>query len=161
MGREIERKFLVTGDGWRGLATAAARYEQFYLFAGADRSLRVRIADGRSARLTLKTGRGLSRGEFEYDIPLDDAEALRETALGAVVAKTRHFVPSGGHTIEVDVYEGALAGLVTAEIELEDEAERFDRPDFLGREVTDEPAYLNQTLALAGLPVEAGEPEGR
>ncbi|MCE7028842.1 CYTH domain-containing protein [Jiella avicenniae] len=148
MAREIERKFLLEGDGWRPHAHSARRLEQFYLFAGDDRSCRVRITDGASAKLTIKMGRGLSRGEFEYDIPLDDAEILRQSALGRIVEKTRHLVPNGRHTIEIDVYEGALAGLVVAEIELADEDESFERPEFLGAEITGDARYLNQTLAL-------------
>ncbi|NDW03747.1 CYTH domain-containing protein [Jiella pacifica] len=148
MAREIERKFLLAGDGWRPHAHSAKRLEQFYLFAGEDRSCRVRITDGASAKLTLKTGRGLSRGEFEYDIPLEDAETLRDSALGRVIEKTRHLVANGRHTIEIDVYEGALDGLIVAEIELTDEDESFEHPDFLGAEVTGDERYLNQTLAL-------------
>ena len=154
MAREIERKFLLEGDGWRPLAHSGKRFEQFYLFAGEDRSCRVRITDGASAKLTIKTGRGLSRGEFEYAIPLDDAETLRASALGRILEKTRHLVANGRHTIEVDVYEGVLDGLVVAEIELSDENESFERPDFLGVEITGDERYLNQTLALR----EQGEP---
>ena len=152
MAREIERKFLLDGDGWRKLAHSAKRLEQFYLFAGEDRSCRVRITDGASAKLTLKIGRGLSRGEFEYDIPLMDAETLRESALGRIIEKTRHLVKNGPHTIEIDVYEGALSGLLVAEIELGDENESFERPDFLGAEVTGDERYLNQTLAFRDRP---------
>ncbi len=152
MAREIERKFLLKDDSWRPLAHASRRLEQFYLFASEDRSCRVRVTDAVSAKLTLKTGRGVSRGEFEYDIPLEDAEALRESAIGRVVEKTRHLVKNGRHTIEIDVYDGALAGLAVAEIELGDEKEEFERPDFLGAEVTGDARYLNQTLALHGRP---------
>lgn len=148
MAREIERKFLLAGDGWRPHAHSAKRLEQFYLFAGDDRSCRVRITDGASAKLTIKMGRGLSRGEFEYDVPLEDAEALRASALGRIVEKTRYLVANGRHTIEIDVYEGILDGLVVAEIELAGEDESFERPDFLGAEVTGDARYLNQTLAL-------------
>ncbi|MBP0618050.1 CYTH domain-containing protein [Jiella mangrovi] len=154
MGQEIERKFLVGSDGWRDRAVSARRFEQFYLFAGEDRSCRVRITDGSSARLTLKTGRGISRGEFEYEIPLEDAEALRLAAIGTPIEKTRHLVPNGANTIEMDVYHGALDGLVVAEIELASEDETFERPDFLSIEVTGDPRYLNQTLALRGRPAD-------
>ena len=161
MGREIERKFLVANDDWRDQAGNAKRFAQFYLFADEDRSCRVRITDNASARLTLKTGRGISRGEFEYDIPLEDAEALREAAIGTVIAKTRHLVPNGRHVLEVDVYHGVLDGLVVAEIELESEDQAFERPDFLGRELTGDPRYLNQSLALHGRPDEDDDPAER
>lgn len=152
MGREIERKFLVASEGWRERAGLVRRFEQFYLFASDDRSCRVRITDGASARLTLKTGRGVRRGEFEYDIPLEDAEDLRASAVGTVIDKTRHHVASGPHTIEIDVYHGSLDGLVVAEIELGSEDEAFERPDFFGAEVTGDADYLNQSLALRGRP---------
>lgn len=156
MAREIERKFLVTHDGWREAATSARRLEQFYLFVADDRTCRARIAEGREARLTLKTGSGMNRGEFEYDIPLADAEALRDSAVGHIIEKTRHVVPNGPHEIEVDVYEGDLQGLVVAEIELGSEDESYDRPDFLGREVTSDTRYLNANLALHGRPDDDG-----
>lgn len=152
MGQEIERKFMVRNGGWRDAAERSMRFTQFYLFAAEDRSCRVRITDDVSARLTLKTGRGISRGEFEWDIPLSDAKALREAAIGTVIDKTRHLVPNGPHTIEVDVYHGALEGLVVAEIELSAEDEAFERPDFLGSELTGDHRYLNQSLALHGRP---------
>ncbi|MBO0662006.1 CYTH domain-containing protein [Jiella sp. MQZ9-1] len=152
MGREIERKFLVTDESWLPLATRSNAFSQFYLFAEADRSCRVRIVDRQFARLTLKTGDGIDRGEFEYDIPLDDAKALRASAVGRLIEKTRHFVPNGPHTIEVDVFHGGLTGLIVAEIELSDEAEAFTRPRFLGKEVSGDPRYLNRSLSLHGLP---------
>ena len=152
MAREIERKFLVASDDWRGAVTETARLAQFYLFARADASMRVRIKDRASARLTIKTGSGADRGEFEYDIPLADAEALRDSRVGKLVEKTRHIVPLGRWQVEVDVFEGDLAGLVLAEIELQDASEQPPLPAFLGREVTGDPRYLNARLALDGLP---------
>ncbi|MEF2554219.1 CYTH domain-containing protein [Aurantimonas sp. A2-1-M11] len=154
MGREIERKFLVANDGWRAQAVRATRLEQFYLFSREGASARVRISGGTTARLTIKTGSdGLSRGEFEYDIPLADAQELRESRIGALVEKTRHVVPlAGGFEVEVDVFAGALAGLVMAEIELAGIDDAPVLPDFLGREVTGNPRYFNSQLALEGLP---------
>jgi adenylate cyclase len=152
MAREIERKFLVANDDWRGAVVDVQRLEQFYLFARPDASMRVRIRDGASARLTIKTGSGTDRGEFEYDIPLEDAETLRESRIGNLVEKTRHVVPLGAWRVEVDVFEGALAGLVMAEIELDDATDAPPLPAFLGREVTGDPRYLNARLALDGLP---------
>ena len=154
MGLEIERKFLVAHDGWRAQAVGAARLEQFYLFSREGASVRVRISNGETARLTIKTGRdGLSRGEFEYDIPLKDALDLRESRVGNLVEKTRHIVPlEGGWQVEVDVFAGALAGLVMAEIELKTRGDAPSLPDFLGREVTGDARFFNSHLALEGLP---------
>ncbi|EAS50640.1 possible adenylate cyclase, conserved hypothetical protein with CYTH domain [Aurantimonas manganoxydans SI85-9A1] len=154
MGLEIERKFLVAHAGWRAQAVGAVRLEQFYLFSREDASVRVRIRDGRAARLTIKTGRdGLSRGEFEYDIPLQDAVELRESRVGKLVEKTRHIVPlEGGWQAEVDVFTGTLDGLVMAEIELKTMDDAPPLPDFLGREVTGDPRYFNAQLAVEGRP---------
>lgn len=152
MGREIERKFRVTGEDWRGQVSETHRLEQFYLFVPEDASVRVRIRDGASARLTIKTGSGIDRGEFEYDIPLDDAEALRASRVGIVVEKTRHIVPLGAFRVEIDVFAGALAGLVMAEIELQDASDAPDLPAYLGREVTGDARFANARLAIDGWP---------
>ncbi|WP_341482731.1 CYTH domain-containing protein [Aurantimonas marianensis] len=152
MGREIERKFRVTGEDWRGQVIETYRLEQFYLFVRENVSVRVRIRDGTSARLTIKTGGGMDRGEFEYEIPLSDAEALRESRVGIVVEKTRHIVPLGAFRVEIDVFAGALAGLVMAEIELRDASDRPDLPAFLGREVTGDARFTNARLAIDGRP---------
>ncbi|HDZ71473.1 MAG TPA: CYTH domain-containing protein [Aurantimonas coralicida] len=154
MGREIERKFQVTGEDWRGQISETQRLEQFYLVVREDASVRVRIRDRASARLTIKTGSGMDRGEFEYDIPLADAEALRASRVGAVVEKTRHIVPLGAFRVEIDVFEGALAGLVMAEIELRDASDKPDLPAYLGREVTGDARFTNARLALDGRPGE-------
>lgn len=152
MAREIERKFLVANDDWRDSVAERARLTQFYLFTRPDASMRVRIKDEASARLTIKTGSGADRGEFEYDIPLADAETLKDSRIGNLVEKTRHNVPLGAWQVEIDVFEGALAGLVLAEIELADLTDEPPLPAFLGREVTGDPRFLNARLALDGLP---------
>ena len=118
MVKEIERKFLVSGDGWRGLVEADIRIRQFYLAAAPGRSVRVRISDGASAKLTLKFGsKARERDEFEYPIPLAEAEEMLAFAIGRVIEKTRHHVRHRGHLYEVDVFGGMLAGLVVAELE--------------------------------------------
>lgn len=149
MSIEIERKFLVSGDGWKAEATSAREIRQAYIAQG-NASVRVRIVEGVSAMLTLKSMRdGEGRLEFEYGIPSDDAEALLALATGNVIAKRRHIVPATEQGLfwEVDVFEGRLAGLVVAEIELD----RMDRtialPDWVGREVTDDPRYYNERLS--------------
>ena len=147
MGVEIERKFLVEGEQWRDQVSRSARYRQAYLSNSGGVSVRVRIA-GEHANLNLKSATlDIARVEFEYEIPLTDAKALLNLATGNVIAKTRHFVECKGHTWEIDVFEGANAGLVVAEIELNSVDEDFAHPPWLGAEVSDDPRYYNVYLA--------------
>ncbi|MBB3951677.1 CYTH domain-containing protein [Aureimonas jatrophae] len=152
MGIEIERKFLVRDESWRSLADDGRAIRQFYIAMDKDVSVRLRVADGRQAWLTIKTGAGLSRGEYEYPVPVADAAGLEATRRGEVVAKRRFRVPHGELTVEIDVFEGALAPLVLAEIELPSEAHEIELPAFLDREVTGDGAYTNAALAAHGLP---------
>lgn len=148
MGVEIERKFLVINEDWRVQATANTELVQAYLAIEGAVSVRVRISDGERARLTLKAGDvGRVRSEFEYDIPLVDARELVELARPFTIEKTRYQVPIGEHVWEVDVFSGRHQGLVIAEIELCNAAESFAVPPWLGREVTEDAAYYNSTLA--------------
>ena len=157
MGIEIERKFRVVGDGWRARASRAVRMAQGYLNdlaaldSGRQRaSVRVRIA-GDAAYLNLKSREiGHTRQEFDYPVPVADAEALLALCVGGRIEKTRHYVEHAGHTFEVDEFTGENAGLVVAELELADADAPFDRPAWLGAEVTDEARYYN--LALADRP---------
>ncbi|WP_062378092.1 CYTH domain-containing protein [Demequina pelophila] len=151
MGIEIEVKHLVRDESWRDAATGSARMAQGYVASGDMRTVRVRIADS-EAWLTLKFGGGKARGEFEYAIPVEDARALLAHAEGTVIDKTRWYVPFEGHTWEVDEFHGDLAGLVTAELELESEDEDFPLPPWVGDDVTGRPEYLNSSLAANGLP---------
>lgn len=147
MGREIERKFLVR-EGWRPPATGGVRQRQGYLSVDPDRVVRVRRTS-RRAWLTIK-GRagGIVRTEFEYAIPGADAEAmLQSLCVGAVVEKTRYRIRHGGRVWEVDVFDGANAGLVVAEIELESPHAVPRLPRWLGEEVTADPRYLVVNLA--------------
>jgi adenylate cyclase len=148
MGREIERKFLLRDESWRSAVCRSARMRQAYLTDGGARaSVRVRIAD-RHATINIKSMQvGVSRDEFEYEIPLGDAEHLMTLCNGSDVSKTRHEIVHGGHTWEVDEFEGANAGLVVAEIELDDPAESFERPAWLGEEVSHDARYYNVALA--------------
>ena len=149
MGTETERKFRVTGDGWRAHADQGRHIRQAYLAIDDERQMRVRIVDGASATLTIKTGgAALSRGEFEYDIPAGDAAALIACCIGQPIEKTRYRVPAGGGlTWEIDRFEDRRDGLVIAEIELDGETADFDRPDWLGEEITGDPAFYNASLA--------------
>ncbi len=154
---EIERKFLVTGDGWRTAAHAVVPMAQGYINdqpamdSGAQRaSVRVRIA-GDAAHLNLKSRAvGHTRQEFEYPIPVADARALLALCVGGFIDKRRHLVTHAGHLWEVDEFLGDNAGLVVAEIELDDATESFAQPAWLGAEVTDAVRYYN--LALAARP---------
>ena len=148
MGIEIERKFLVTGDGWREQAATQTRFSQGYLSRDPARTVRVRIA-GDKAFLTIKGATcGATRAEFEYDVPVADAQALLALSDGPVVEKFRHLVPFEGMTWEVDEFLGANAGLVVAEIELVDEGQAFASPAWLGDEVTSDGRYVNANLAV-------------
>jgi adenylate cyclase len=144
---EIERKFLVTGDGWRH-GGAGERYCQGYIVSG-NVTVRVRRA-GAMAMLTIKgRPRGIVRSEFEYPIPVDDAEELLECMCRKpLVEKMRYEVPHGLHVWHVDEFGGKNAGLVLAEIELSRDDEAFARPDWIGREVTHEKKYRNSSRGM-------------
>lgn len=150
MALEIERKFLLAGDGWRALVTRSERMAQAYLtrqVAEQRCSVRIRIA-GEAAMLNIKSAeKGTTRQEFEYPVPLADAEALMALAGGAAIDKQRHYVPWGELTWEIDEFLGRNAGLIVAEIELPDAATGFDHPDWLGLEVSDDLRYYNSALA--------------
>ena len=148
MAIEIERKYLVRGEGWRSIATAEASIRQAYLASGDRSSTRVRIKNGSDATLTIKSKRAeLRRLEIEYPISVLDAEALLSLRMGGLIEKTRFTVPWQEHCWEVDVFTGANADLVIAEIELRHELERFDCPPWLGVEVTGQSQYYNGSLA--------------
>lgn len=154
MAIEIERKFLVIGNGWRDAAHEVMPMAQGYINdqaamdSGAMKaSVRVRIA-GDEAYLNLKSRElGHTRQEFDYAIPVDDARALLSLCVGGLVDKRRHYVNHEGHLWEVDEFLGDNAGLVVAEIELASADAPFARPDWIGTEVTDEPRYYNLALA--------------
>jgi adenylate cyclase len=147
MGIEIERSFLVEGRRWRAEIVDSEELEQGYL-AGGEVTVRVRVR-GDVARLTVKgPAKGLVRPEYEYPIPRRDArEMIDELCGGHVVRKTRHTVEVGGHEWVIDEFAGANAGLVLAEIELESADEDFERPRWLGQEVSDDLRYRNARLA--------------
>ncbi|HYW03126.1 MAG TPA: CYTH domain-containing protein [Gammaproteobacteria bacterium] len=147
MGREIERKFLVTGDGWRAEAEEWLDMRQGYLVLEGRSSVRVREA-GERAWLNIKSAElGVERREFEYPIPAADArEMLAHLCRHPLVEKRRHRVPVGDHVWEVDEFFGDNAGLVVAEIELGHPDEPFRRPPWLGREVSHEARYYNVRL---------------
>ena len=145
MAIEIERKFLIRGDGWR--SAPAIYFCQGYLNRDKNRTVRVRIA-GEQATLTIKgVSQGISRLEFEYAIPLDDARALLTLCEQPLIEKYRRVVDYQGKRWEIDEFLGDNQGLIVAEIELESESEPFDLPDWVGREVSDDPRYFNASLS--------------
>ncbi len=148
MGIEVERKFLVTGEAWREEVTSSSRVVQGYLAATDLATIRVR-AKGDRGFLTIK-GRsvGVTRAEYEYDIPLPDALAMLDSlAQGPVIDKVRHLVQVGEHVWEVDVFAGANAPLVMAEVELADVDEPVEIPPWAGTEVSDDLRFYNVNLA--------------
>ena len=147
MGVEIERKFLVEGDAWRADAGEGVFCRQGYLDSGKGTTVRVRIM-GTKAYLTIKGATsGITRSEFEYEIPFSDAESLLELCGDVVVEKTRYFITHGGNTWELDVFSGANNGLIMAEVELDSEEQPFELPDWAGTEVSTDPRYRNAHLA--------------
>lgn len=146
MAVEIERKFLVQGDAWR-LGAQGVRYVQGYLNRDKARTVRVRIA-GTQGFLTVKgESVGATRAEFEYPIPLADAQALLPLCEGPLIDKTRYAIAVGATLWEVDEFAADNAGLVLAEVELPSEAAAFERPSWLGMEVTHDARYFNSSLS--------------
>ncbi len=148
MGLEIERKFLLLNDSWREQVERRIEIQQGYLAQDERSAIRVRIF-GEQAHLNIKaTEDGIHRHEFEYGIPLEDARALFEHVVkGPVVEKVRHELPVGPHLWEIDEFLGANAPLVVAEIELASADEPFERPAWLGQEVSTDRRYYNSSLA--------------
>lgn len=147
MPLEIERKFLVVGE-YKSLATAKSRIVQGYICSARGRTVRVRLRDEKGY-LTIKgpsINNGLTRYEFEKEITIDEALSLLKLCEPGIIDKVRWLVPCGEHIIEVDEFHGDNEGLVVAEVELQDENETFERPGFLGEEVTGDRRYYNSNL---------------
>lgn len=146
MAREIERKFLVTGTAWKTLAPGTL-YRQGYLSSVAERTVRVRIA-GETAFLTVKgASQGITRTEFEYEIPVADASAMFALCERPLIEKTRRRIRFGSFTWDVDEFHGENAGLVLAEVELPGAGIQPDLPPWVGEEVSSDPRYFNVNLA--------------
>ncbi len=146
MAIEIERKFLVTGDAWRGVGRSTA-FRQGYLSTVKERTVRVRVA-GDQGSITIKgITIGATRTEFEYPIPLADANAmLDELCEQPIIEKTRHVVEFDGTIWEIDEFAGVNEGLIVAEVELDSADQEFTLPRWIGDEVTDDPRYFNANL---------------
>lgn len=148
MALEIERKFLVLDDSYKHEAFSKSHIQQGYICSERGRTVRVRIKD-EHAYLTIKgpsLNDGLSRYEFEQEIPLDDAHQLLQLCEPGIIDKTRWLVRSGRHTFEVDEFYGDNEGLVVAEVELSHENEPYEKPHFIGIEVTGDRRYYNSQL---------------
>lgn len=148
MAIETERKFTVVGDFMKDVQSAK-RITQGYICAEQGRTVRVRIA-GDEGYLTIKgpsDEKFWSRYEFEQKISLADAEELMKLCISGIIDKVRHYVPYGNHVWEVDVFRGENEGLIMAEIELSSENEIFERPDWIGREVSLDRRYYNSMLS--------------
>ena len=145
---EIERKFLLKDDSWRSQVNSSARIRQGYLAPVSKASVRVRV-DGERANINIKSATlGVRRMEYEYSIPVDEAEELLDQLCQTPqINKTRFKVEYAGHIWEIDEFYGDNEGLIVAEIELGDEAESFEKPDWVGEEVSGDPRYYNVNLA--------------
>ncbi len=145
---EIEKKFLVTGEQFKQDAEKQVRIVQGYLSTVPERTVRIRIK-GDTGYLTIKgigNDSGATRYEWEKEISITDAEDLLKICEDGVIDKTRFLVKSGQHTFEVDEFHGENEGLIVAEVELEDEAEAFDKPQWIAEEVTGQVKYYNSML---------------
>lgn len=146
MPKEIERKFLVIGEDWRG-KNAGIFYRQGYLSTQRDCSVRIRAGEGKGY-LTIKgETHGAVRDEFEYEIPIEDAnELLSKFCRHPLIEKKRYEIQHKGLGWEIDEFTGENEGLVVAEVELADENEKIDLPEWIGEEVTGDPKYYNVNL---------------
>ncbi len=146
---EIERKFLVTSDSFKKESYSKKRIIQGYLNSNPQRTVRVRIKEDK-AYLTIKglsNDSGMTRFEWEKEIPVEEAQILLQLCEKGVIDKTRFDIKVGPHTFEVDEFHGDNEGLVMAEIELESESELFEKPEWLGKEVTNNERYYNSFLS--------------
>ena len=147
MATETERKYLVKSE-FRHLVVKEITITQFYLSIDPDKTIRLRIADDK-AYLTIKSRfrkESITRSEWEFSIPFSDANEILHVCLPGKIVKTRYLIPSGNHTFEVDVFHDKNEGLIIAEIELSSEDEQFEKPDWLGEEVTGKQEYYNVNL---------------
>lgn len=147
MAQEIERKFLLKNDAWRKQVMRSQFLRQGYLASDNSVAVRVRIA-GDKGFLTVKSAQaGRTRSEYEYIIPISDAQSMLDELCSHVLEKTRHWVSYGAHTWEIDVFEGANMGLILAEVELETDDETVEIPPWISEEVTEQRRYYNAELA--------------
>lgn len=146
MATEIERKFLVKGDTWKSQIYASKQIVQGYLSLVPERTVRVRLSGAKGVLTVKGKSEGISRAEFEFEIPKEEAGQLLRICEGSLINKTRYFIRQGKFIWEVDEFHDENKGLMVAEIELNSELEDFDRPDWLGEEVSHDNRYFNASL---------------
>lgn len=148
MAKEIERKFLVTNQDWKKEATGTL-YRQGYLSSVKERTVRVRIINDKAFITVKGANSGITRLEFEYEIPLNDATVMLDTLVEKpIIEKKRYKIKQGSLTWEIDEFLGDNAGLIVAEIELANEQQTFTKPAWIGQEVSDDQRYYNSNLVL-------------
>lgn len=150
MGLEIEQKYLVKNDSYRGMSTSVREIRQGYLSRVPERTVRVRTVDDKGFITVKGLTRGLVRLEYEYEIPVTDARELLTLCEPPVIEKRRYIVDYAGKKWEVDEFMGHLSPLVVAEIELNSEDEQYETPPFIGKNVTGDPRYYNSNLSKPG-----------
>ena len=144
---EIERKFLVNIEAWKRVDKPKGKeIIQAYLTNEIEKSIRIRVKDDQAFITVKGKQRGISRHEFEYEIPVSDAKEMIRLFADSTIEKLRYEIPTNQHVWEVDVFKGKLTGLVLAEIELTNENDLFDLPNWVGQEVSTDPNYLNANL---------------
>lgn len=149
MAFEIEHKYLVINDSYKLMATGKVAIRQGYLNRNPDRTVRIRTM-GSKGFLTVKSrNHGAKRLEFEYEIPLKDAEQILKLAEPGILEKTRYIVPYGTLIWEVDEFHGSQEGVIVAEVELPENDIEYDKPPFIGADITGDPAYYNSNLKLS------------
>lgn len=146
MATETERKFLLHNDQWRELVSAKREISQGYLNSHPERTVRVRISNGRGMITIKGKSEGISRAEYEYEIPIKEAEALLVLCEKPIIEKTRYLVGFEDKTWEIDEFYGDNLGLIIAEVELENEEEKIELPDWIGNEVSHDRKYFNSAL---------------
>jgi adenylate cyclase len=147
MAAEIERKFLVADDRWRASVIRSERLRDGLISRFGGGKVRVRLGEGRAWIAVKGPRRGISRSEYEYEIPIADAEEMLATlCTGPLLEKVRHCVPHAGLIWSVDVHRGALEGLIMAEVELSSEGVEVAIPEWIGREVTGDPQFKREAL---------------
>lgn len=147
MGLEIERKFLIKNDNWKREGLESHKIAQGYLNSNPERTVRVRIQDDKGIITIKGKVEGLTRLEFEYEIPYDEAVEMMALCEGAIISKTRYKIKQDNLIWEIDEFIGDNDGLLVAEIELIDENQTFDKPDWLGEEVSTDVKYYNSSLS--------------
>ena len=146
MGLEIERKYLIKNDAWKTTADSGTKIKQGYLNSNKERTVRVRIY-GDKGFLTIKgKNKNLTRQEFEYSIPLEDAQELLKLCEKPIIEKTRYLIKDNNHNWEIDIFEGENKGLEVAEVEVEKEEDQIHSPEWLGKEVSNDSRYYNSSL---------------